>query len=747
MRGLVAGSAALYAVTMWQAAAAQSVAAEGSKGGGGNVEEVIVTAQRRAESLQDVPLSVTALAGDDLVANGIRSTSDLTLVVPGLLFGRSTNFSQPAIRGIGTRNASSGDEPNVATYIDGVYQPDAIGTPMELTDVESIQVLKGPQGTLYGRNATGGAIIITTRRPEFSPAAQVSASAGRFGYYKGAAFVTGPLIGDELAGSLSAVSYGSDGYIRNVNRDAWHGEDRGTAARGKLLFVASDTLNFQLNGFYSKSFNNALTSSYALNGNSQVRSLVGNPVLNPGQLPLESLIGTRPYTAASAFDPGTNVDQYVGDVHMDWELGWATLSALASIGRTKVHNLSLTDASALALSRTEYTSLSRSYNQEIVLASAADQRVTWIAGVTGFTSRNTFPLLSTSRNTTTGATTPSRINYGQDADAAAGFGEVTWQALDQLFLTAGMRYSWDRKTAFNQTNANPRVEATSDFYNFAPRAVIRYEWTPSTNVYFSYGEGYKSGNFNATSAAGVISNGRSAAVDPETIKSYELGIKTEWGMMRADLAAFHYDYTDLQVSAAVVDPVTGASLTNLQNAGRAEVNGFEASLVMQPTAALSLNFSTSLMKAIVHDFNNAVSPVPRTNLPNCVLGGEPTLAGNVSCTIDASGNDLIRAPRYTFSLGGSYEVPLAGGDLTMSANAFFSDQYYADLANEFVQPSYRVVNASATWRAPDGRTSVTLFGNNLTNEVYAIGHLVSTFITATQATKPRWYGVTLGYDF
>jgi iron complex outermembrane receptor protein len=741
-------------MAIWQSAPAQSDAPASnesqSTAAARKVEEVIVTAQRRTESLQDVPLSVTVLTGDELVASGVRSTSDLTLVVPGLLYGRSTNFSQPAIRGIGTRNASSGDEPNVATYIDGVYQPDSIGTPMELSDVQSIQVLKGPQGTLYGRNATGGAIIITTRRPDFAPSASVSASGGRFGYYKFSGFLTGPLLGDDVAGSLSAVTFGNDGYVRNIARDNTTGKDRGTAVRGKLLWVASDDLSFQLNGFYSDSFNNVLTSSYALNGNAQSRGLVASPVLNPTQLPVSQVVADRPYTTATGLDPETQVYQSVGDAHMDWDLGWASLSALASAGRTKVSNLSLTDVSPFLLSRTEYDSINRSYNQEVVLTSPGDQRVTWIAGLTGFQSSNAFsPLVSTSRNTTTGVATPSRTFYGQDADALAGFGEVTWQALERLYLTGGMRYSWDRKSAFNQTNANPRVSATSDFYNFAPRGVIRYEWSPSTSTYFSYGEGYKSGNFNATSAAGVIvaSTGRSAAVDPETIKSYELGLKTEFGIVRADFAAFHYDYSDLQVSAAVIDPSTGASLTNLQNAGAAEVNGFEASIVVQPTSSLSLNFSTELMKAIVHGFPNAVAPVPRTNLANCAPGGVPTLTGNVTCTLDVGGNDLIRAPRYTYSVGGSYELPLAGGDLTLNANAFFSAKYYADLPNQVVQPSYHVVNASATWRAPGRHAYVTVFGNNLTDEVYAVGHLVSNFITATQAAKPRWYGVTIGYDF
>lgn len=711
-------------------------------------EEVIVTAQRRAESLQDVPLSVTALSGEELLSSGIGSSTDLTLVVPGLLYGRSTNFNQPAIRGISTRNATSGDEPNVATYLDGVYMPDSIGTPMELSDIESIQVLKGPQGTLYGRNATGGAIILTTRSPEFSPSASFSATAGDFGYYKLSGFLTGPLLGNSLAGSLSAVDYSSDGYIRNINLNKRTGADVGTVVRGKLLWTPTEDLSFKLNGFYSSSSNNALNASYVLDGNTQARTLAGSTVLNPNQLPLDIVVADRPYTTSGAVDPRTQIYQYVGDVHMDWELGWASLSALASVGRTKARSLSSTEASPLALAQTEYEAENKSYNEEVVLTSPGDRKVTWLAGLTSFQSRNDFPLRSTPRNTTTGVRTTSRINYGQDADAAAAFGEVTWEAVEGLFLTGGARYAWDRKTAYNQTNANPRVTASEDFYNFAPRGVVRYEFSPRTSAYFSYTEGYKSGNFNAISATGVVrSDGSIAAVEPEVIRSYEIGYKTELGWLRADLAAFHYDYEDLQVSVNIPDPVTSAAQTVLQNAGAAEINGFEASLTLQPTASFSINATTALMKTALHNFPNAVAQMPRTNLPACVSGSTPTLAGNVTCTLDVGGNELIRAPRYTFSIGGTYLVPLFDGELSLNANAFFSDQYYPDIANQFVQPSYHVVNAAVTWRAPGAKAYVTVFGNNLTDEVYALGHLISTLTTATQAAKPRWFGVTIGYDF
>lgn len=205
------------------------------------------------------------------------------------------------------------------------------------------------------------------------------------------------------------------------------------------------------------------------------------------------------------------------------------------------------------------------------------------------------------------------------------------------------------------------------------------------------------------------------------------------GRLRVSAAAYHYDYKDLQVTAFTV--VNGASISNLQNAGSVKINGFEANLTAQITPNLTLDASASIIDTEIHDFPNATVQVP--------IGGA---SGNRTISADVSGNKLIRTPDYTFSLGATYRRPLFGGDLTLNVTAFFSDAYYAELLNRVKQPKYEVVNASATWRSPKGYY-VTVFGQNLTNQNYAVGQLISSFIDGAQANKPRWFGVTVGYGF
>ena len=370
--------------------------------------DIVVTAQRREERLSDVPMSVTALDSSALERNVIVSTSDLTVAVPGLNWGRSTNFNQPTIRGVGSRNASSGDEPNVATFVDGVYLPDMSGTLFELSNIERIEVLKGPQGTLFGRNATGGAINLVTRGPTATFEGAASVTAGSFGYYKVGGYLSGPIIAGLAGFSLTAVRYDDSGYVDNIYTGEKQGRGGGTAVRARLTITPSSSTEVQLNGFYSRSHNNVLQSQYALDGNSQVRnSIPGGPTagaLNPTGIPANLLITSRPYTTATPYQPFGKTEQKFLDGHFSWDWGFATLSAQASIGSTTTNNLSWTDNSPLELSKTEYSSFNDFSNEELVLTSNGAGRLNWLLGVTGFQSDAQFnPLISTGRSTVTGA--------------------------------------------------------------------------------------------------------------------------------------------------------------------------------------------------------------------------------------------------------------------------------------------------------------------------------------------------------
>ncbi|MDQ8757571.1 TonB-dependent receptor [Sphingosinicella sp. LHD-64] len=707
-------------------------------------DEIVVTAQRREERLSDVPISVSVLGGDTLQQNVIVSTNDLTVAVPGLNWGRSTNFSQPTIRGVGSRNASAGDEPNVATFVDGVYLPDMTGTLFELSNIERIEVLRGPQGTLFGRNATGGAINVVTRRPTRELEGSIAATVGEFGYYRLGGYISGPIAGDVITASLTAVHYDDDGYVENIFNGETQGSSGGTAFRARVRFEPADDISFEVNGFHSKSNNNVLISGYAINGNTQARnSIPGGPnagALNPTGIPADRVIADEPFTTATFSTPFGRTRQRFIDMHMDWDIGFATLTGTASWGDTQTTTLSWTDVSPIRLSQTEYSTFNDFSNQELVLTSNPGRfgRFEWLLGLTRFQSDAQFnPLVSTGRNATTGAFLPTRTIYGQNTRAFAVFGEVTWQAVDNLFFTGGLRYNRDDKDAFNlNALTSVRTEGEARFENVSPRGVVRWEFAPSSNVYLSYTRGFKSGTFNAVAAAGT-----QLPAEPEIVDAYELGVKTRLARgITLEAAAFRYNYQDLQVSTPVV--INGVSATTVQNAGEARINGFEASLNAQVTRNLSFNAAVTLLDSELRDFPNASVQVPRS------VGGVPTNNGNVNVVVDVSGNELIRAPDWTFSLGATYRHELFGGEMTYNATAFFSSSYFFDLTNRLSQPSYEVVNASITWReGPDRGFYASVFAQNLTDQTYAAGFIISSFIDGTQANKPRWFGATVGFNF
>ena len=352
---------------------------------GATLEEVVVTAQRRVENVQDVPATVTALSGEQLEAAGIGSTKDLTYVTPGLLWGRSTSFSQPTIRGIGSRGGT-GDESNVATYVDGVYQAESFGTIFELANVERIEVLKGPQGSLYGRNATGGAVIVTTTAPSFTPEGRVSATYGDFEYTKLSAYVSGPLWGDKLAGSLSGVRVNDHGFVDNVYTGGTQGMTRNNTLRGRLLFVPTEEMEFQLNGFISNMKNTITLSLQPYYGNSAARTPA-----NTFGIPLNIRVPTGKYQTATEFEPPINTRVSGADLQFKYDFGPATLRMIASGQDTRVYSDQDLEFSPLPLSYYEYEVSGRGYNQDITLTSNSEGPISWIVGASAFQYKGVSP--------------------------------------------------------------------------------------------------------------------------------------------------------------------------------------------------------------------------------------------------------------------------------------------------------------------------------------------------------------------
>jgi len=677
-------------------------------------DDIVVTAQRREERLANVPISITAISGDQLNTAGVSTTQDLTQVTPGLVWSHSTAYSQPTIRGIGSRDTSPGNEPNVATYLDGVYQPESTSTVLELANVERVEVLKGPQGTLFGRNATGGAVNIITQRPSFDVIGQASISAGSFGYLKSTGFVSGPIISNKLAASVSMVDDYDHGYIKNVYLNTRQGKHSGLAVRGKILFTPTDRLEFQLNGLYSDVDDDVGVSGQPLNGNTSAR---GGP--NPNNIPISILIPLGVRTTATGKVAYNNTTIKEVDFHSKYDLPWVSLSALLSYANADTKSLSIGDISPLVLYNITRDLPADWYNEQIIANSVGEGRIKWMIGAEGFQGSST-------------EVHNIRIG-GQHTRSFSSFGEVTYEPVDNLFLIGGIRYNYDKKEAFYRaTPSSSLVQGKKSWNNVVPRAVIRYEFDHNTNIYASYTEGFKSGSFSASSPAGA-----EVPANPEKVKAYEAGIKTTFGPVTLNAAAFYYDYTDFQTSLATA--VGGDIVEILQNAPKAEIKGVEISGQLRVSEHLRLTTGISLLDP---KFTNA--PAVTVVVP-VLLNGLPD--GGKSVEADIAGNDLINAPRSTVSLGANYSTKLARGQLTIDASAYLSSKYYLDIGNRVKQPSFTLVNATIGWTTPDGHWNFNVFGRNLSNADYYAANTISTIADSVTYAKPRWFGGGVGFKY
>ncbi|MDB5698964.1 MAG: TonB-dependent receptor [Alphaproteobacteria bacterium] len=651
----------------------------------GGIADIVVTATRREERLQDVPVTVTAITGDALTAADISNVRTLNQIVPGFTGGRGGGAFFPVIRGVGSTGISVGDEPNVALYVDGVYQPDAVGNWVDLVEVERVEVLRGPQGTVFGRNATGGLVNVITPDPSFNFRGRVGARYGRLRNDAGdldlRGYVTGPL-SSTLAADL-AVNYShTEGYVKDLVRGSDNlGKDEVVNIRGKLLFKPSDTVKFVLTGsFMDRS------------GSPNVPQPYKNNTLGatfPGVI-----LPTGPWQGSLTEDTVLDVRRYNASFQAQFEFEHFNLETTSGYSDLDFFQLGDSDSTNIFLESFPARLLSKSFSQEVRLLSNGSGRLQWIVGGYFFDLNGKSPFSLISRRPATGVT--SRVfNSTLTTRSYSGFVEGTYEVASDLFFTAGGRYTTEDRTfrqVLNGRDVFGKVKSTFDKWTY--RGALRYNFAKDANIYASYGTGFKSGVYNMSGLSPV-------PVKPENIKAAEVGIKADpadW--LRTNLAIFHYDYKDLQVQAK--DTAGPGYL--LQNAATAEIYGGELELTAQATPDLMLRGSVAYLHAQYDKFAAAQSFIP---LP---------VGGNTVVTADASGKQLGRAPKWTVNVGAEWGHDLAGGRFGASTNVFYSSKVFYDFQNVFFQPSYVLWNAQLSWTTADERWRFTLSGTNLTNE-------------------------------
>jgi iron complex outermembrane recepter protein len=682
---------------------------------GATAAEVVVTAQRRAERIVDVPASITSVSPETLGNQGIRQMIDLTQAVTGLKMDKFGGGLQPAIRGVSSQVAGTGASANVSIYVDGVYQPLITGNDIRFPDLDRIEVLKGPQGSLYGRNATGGAIRVLTLKPSFTPTGRFIASYGSYNDISGQAYLSGPLIGDTLAGSISAYLQHSDGYIKNILKGGKENESSTRQLRGKLLWRIGDDVSVQATAFYTRISDPTHYAPVALDGNTIGRALGATP------------IATEPNTTSVNENVSFLNKQYGGILSLDADLGFADLNAFASY--TAYDQPFVVDGDVSPAKAAAYLGVvddHDNYQQEITLTSHSGGRLQWLLGANNYYGRT---LSYTNIPLASGVVV--NANKQLTTRALAIFGEATWSLTDRLFVTGGYRVNieevtLDAITAPNQPQSNLPRRGKKTWTSGTPRLSVRYELTPNTNIYASYNQGFKSGVFDAAAYL---------PIDAEKIKAYEVGIKSNsLAGISLDMSAFYYDWKDQQVSISRI--VNGVPLSSLANAAGSEIYGLDLTASGKVSRDLLLRTGLSLLHARFTDYPNAVVNVPTGN------GGNQTVI-----RANLRGNTMPRSPDWTLFVTADYSHEFSAGTADLSSTVYHSDAVFSDYDNRIRQAPYTTLDARASFQPRGTNWQVSVYGRNLTDEHYIQSTQITVLVDQVVYAPPRTVGVELKYSF
>ncbi|MFV3126692.1 TonB-dependent receptor [Niveispirillum sp. KHB5.9] len=676
---------------------------------------IVVTAQRRTQRLVDVPISVATATPEDLERAGATSIENLTKVTPGIYLQRAVYGLSPTIRGIGSTLTTSGGEQNVALYVDEIYYSTPTGNIFDLASVAGVEVLKGPQGTLFGRNATGGAILVRTLDPGFTPAGRFNVSYERFDQVRTSGYLNVPL-GEKVAINGSVAYRHSNGYVRDLKTDKITNEGESFTARGKLLLEPTDNFQVVFTAAHAD-FDDPSGSDTKNIRPARLVAAVGGP------------IATDRYHSSNNTEQTieTRTDEYSARARLDLEAG--TVSSFTALLRNKLDALNEIDLS-YANQNVGLQVNTKVFSQEVNFASRDDRPFTYVTGLYYFRSRGKVPFV-----TSTGA--PLSNSAGR-LEAAAGYADGTYRFGD-LSLIAGIRYSDEKRQTWSAAGVlapSPytRIQKAND-KQWTPRVGLSYALDEETRIYTTYSKGFKSGVFDATSPTGP-------GVTPEKVDAFEAGFKTAAHDITFNAAAFYYDYKDTQVNATISGQ-NGQVFTQLFNVPKSRIYGVEADASLRLSEAFDLRAAVAYTHARYVDFKSAPGYVDAPTNP-ATLGG--LLYANVS--LDVSGKAMVRSPEFTASSTLAYYASLDDNkELEVTLSPYYSSRVHFTFDNSLSQSGYVLFDAAATVTINDN-IKVSVFGRNLTDRKYKVSMSQNALsLEGWRYAQPRIYGLSLGYSF
>jgi len=709
------------------------------------IEEIIVTAQKREENLQDVPISVSAFSGDKLDALGVTDAKSLELVTSGFVHSELVGYSITYIRGVGTDAFLPSADTSVATYLDGVYLPFAHALASDFTKLERIEVLKGPQGTLFGRNTTGGAINIVTVQPSDTLEGAVDLDASNYDTRKLKAYVSGPLYGG-LSGSASIIYSTADSYYKlldsSVIRAVPTNETKGANIR--LRWQATDTLSFMASGLRTR--------------------FEGGSVVTTQERPKPILAAFSP-APQGAYEASYNEPQFlIADNELSygqilWRPDPLDIKVLASYQKVKTDTGYDYDATEEPLAYFHASNqFARVVTSELQLSSKdggwLSDWLQWTTGLYYLKSDAGFDPLyfganGTSADPGTGVTLVLRGAVA--TQAWAGYGQTTWRPLDWFGLTLGGRYQVEDRglTKASSALADPvggeiplnsfPLESTTT-RNFSPKVSLEFRpFDSDTLIYSSWQKGFKSGTYNVI----AISNPPDY-VKPESVTAIELGLKGTLfnGSLQYSAAIFENRLHDLQVQ---ITSTQSGGATTMLNAAEVSTKGAELDLTWQmfPEAlpGFVLTANGSYLRGLYDSFPEGSGYDEQSGL----YFGHNSLNGNPPR--DFSGNESLRTPKFSATLGPTYAFDVPGGTIELSVSGSYNSGYFYDTQNTLRQPKYKVLNARASYLYEPLGLRLSAFGRNLTDEVYYYDRINNDFGVSGYFAPPLTYGLTVGWAF
>ncbi|MGW8202288.1 TonB-dependent receptor [Sphingomonas bisphenolicum] len=687
----------------------------------GTPDDIVVTARKRAEDLQQVPAAVTAITTAAIENKQLSSISDIVTTVPNLVFAQQYGVALVSIRGVAPDSPFTSIDPSVALHIDGVYQPRPGSMNLALTDLDSIEVLRGPQGTLYGRNATGGVINFRLRKPSDQFEASISGLYGNYDRRRLKGFFTGP-VAEGVSVRASGLIEKRDGYGLNLTTGNRYDNENNRGGRLAVSLEPTSNLTVDVSGYYflQRVRGPQIEALTGFDPNGRLRNVLPLPVT------------LEPHRVYSFLDPATRNENWGLTGNIVWDLTeQVTLTSITGLVKSNTRQLYDTVPATIPYSSNLTVNRSKYVSQELDLAIDLGSLGNIVAGLYYGRENNKAYVQTDALIGLIPPSAPLSLVYtlNQKSTTKAVFGDVTLNVAKGLRLLGGLRYNEDVKDVFQSAAFScTAFDGRLKYDSLTGKLGAQYDVADRVMLYGQYQTGFKAGGYNQSVCGDDF--------QPEKINSYEGGVRarTSDGAFTINATGFSSEFTNLQVSAVV--PINGIPSIRIENAAAAKIQGVEVETWIRPIRSVRVNLSATYLDAHYTDYvpvnSSAINPANRV-------------------PVNLEGQQITKAPKVTVSVGGEFDFSVAGATVTPRAELFFSSEVFHTPFHDaaLTQSAYTIANAFLTITPEMGPLRLALYAKNFTDTNYITGGSVSGNVGNVRGfyNEPATYGGELTISF